>query len=71
MKMDIIRIKETFSCLSRLGVKEVSLPYQKWWELEEQLQLYHNDGGSHTYQKRFDPVMCIKLFGVKIVHEGI
>ena len=71
MKMDVIKIKETFMVLSRLGVKEVSLPYTEWCDLEDHLQRYHDDGGSHTYQKRFDQPLWITLFGVKIVHEGI
>jgi hypothetical protein len=76
MKMDVIKIKEAFNVLMRLGVTEVSLPYKEWNDLEDQLQRYHEDGGSFTYQKRFinmnmDPVEWISLFGVKIVHEGI
>lgn len=69
---DIVYIKQAFHTLNRLKVKEVVLPYNEYRKLKNIVNLHSDDGGSHTFQERFDdygPRMWI--YGIEVKHEGI
>jgi len=68
-KMDITEIKQAFIILSALKVKEVVLPYDEYYKLQDMVNLHSDDGGSHNFQRKFDefPRMCIYGIEVKYV----
>ena len=68
---DIVNIKQAFHTLNRLKVKEVVLPYNKYHELKDIVNLHSDDGGSHNFQERFDEFPRMWIFGIEVKHDGI
>lgn len=68
---DIVNIKQAFSTLSRLKVKEVVLPYNEYHKLKDIVNLHSDDGVSHNYQERFDEFPRMWIYGIEVKHEGI
>lgn len=71
MKMDIIKIKEAFNVLMRLGVTEVSLPYKQWYDLEWVLRMDATFNEPHIARECVTTGVEMKIYGVKVSHEGL
>jgi len=69
--IDIINIKQAFSILNCLKVKEVILPYNEYYKLKDMVNLHCDNRGSHNFQERFDEFQRMWIYGIEVKHDGI